>query len=403
MEFHLVYVMVFCAAIFGVGNTDTSCKKLGGKCVDWRYNICTNGVRRNLCRGDSNRRCCFRCASTPCVIRENRWKASDGPCTNREGKCQQNSNFCRVSYHSGLCGGPTTRQCCVETSTPSGASDSQCTVRGGQCQLDSNHCPGSYHSGLCGGPSARRCCIASSTPSSASDSQCTVRGGKCQLDSIYCPGSYLSGLCGGPSSRRCCIASSTPSGGGQCISCTLGDIADLNPTGASQRTARQDRLNYAGVRASEKLANTDLMRMKQYKNLIAKVAKDLNFDGAIIAAIISRESRAGAALDSKGYGDHGNGYGLMQVDKRHHHRLKGGPYSEEHIRHGTEILISFIRKVQARFPSWTRARQLQGGVAAYNFGLDNVRTWTRLDIGTTGNDYSSDVIARAKYFRTQGY
>jgi len=31
------------------------------------------------------------------------------------------------------------------------------------------------------------------------------------------------------------------------------------------------------------------------------------------AAIMSRESNAGRALDRDGWGDHGNGYGLMQV------------------------------------------------------------------------------------------
>ncbi len=38
-----------------------------------------------------------------------------------------------------------------------------------------------------------------------------------------------------------------------------------------------------------------------------------------------------------------------------------------------------------------------GGVAAYNFGVSNVRSWDRLDIGSTGNDYSNDVIARAQH------
>lgn len=40
-----------------------------------------------------------------------------------------------------------------------------------------------------------------------------------------------------------------------------------------------------------------------------------------------------------------------------------------------------------------------GGVAAYNFGVDDVRTWERLDVGTTNGDYSNDVIARAQYLK----
>lgn len=38
-----------------------------------------------------------------------------------------------------------------------------------------------------------------------------------------------------------------------------------------------------------------------------------------------------------------------------------------------------------------------GGVAAYNFGIRNVRSWANLDVGTTDGDYSNDVIARAQW------
>lgn len=67
-----------------------------------------------------------------------------------------------------------------------------------------------------------------------------------------------------------------------------------------------------GVQASYKLAEHDLKRMAQYKNIIMKVGRAKQMDAAVIAAIISRESRAGAALVD-GWGDHGNGFGLMQV------------------------------------------------------------------------------------------
>lgn len=67
-----------------------------------------------------------------------------------------------------------------------------------------------------------------------------------------------------------------------------------------------------GVQASYKLAEHDLKRMQTYKTIIMKVGKAMSMDPAVIAAIISRESRAGAALVN-GWGDHGNGFGLMQV------------------------------------------------------------------------------------------
>jgi len=52
--------------------------------------------------------------------------------------------------------------------------------------------------------------------------------------------------------------------------------------------------------------------MEKYKSIITKVGKAKKMDPAVIAGIISRESRAGAALKD-GWGDRGNGFGLMQV------------------------------------------------------------------------------------------
>lgn len=37
-----------------------------------------------------------------------------------------------------------------------------------------------------------------------------------------------------------------------------------------------------------------------------------------------------------------------------------------------------------------------GAVAVYDFGINKAQSWSKLDIGSTGNDYSNDVIARAQ-------
>lgn len=69
-----------------------------------------------------------------------------------------------------------------------------------------------------------------------------------------------------------------------------------------------------GVEASKKMAENDLALMEKYKNLIIKVGKAKQMEPAVIAAIISRETRANPALLSKdGYEPEGNGFGLMQV------------------------------------------------------------------------------------------
>lgn len=52
--------------------------------------------------------------------------------------------------------------------------------------------------------------------------------------------------------------------------------------------------------------------MNQYKTLIKKVGEKLCVEPALIAGIISRESHAGTILKN-GWGDNGNGFGLMQV------------------------------------------------------------------------------------------
>ncbi|XP_059925833.1 LOW QUALITY PROTEIN: lysozyme g-like [Gadus macrocephalus] len=158
-----------------------------------------------------------------------------------------------------------------------------------------------------------------------------------------------------------------------------------------------------GVQASEKMARDDLERMKSYKTIIGKVARRYNdIEPALIAAIISRESQAGKSISAtNGWGDNGNGFGLMQVDKRHH-ILRGAWNSETHLDQATKILVDIIEEVQRDFPGWSREKQLKGAIAYYNkgplvLGYDNV------DDITTGEDYSSDVVARAQFYKRTGF
>ncbi|KAG7465027.1 lysozyme g-like 1 [Megalops cyprinoides] len=185
------------------------------------------------------------------------------------------------------------------------------------------------------------------------------------------------------------------------MACIYGDVTKIDTTGASERTAKQDKLTVKGVEASYKLAEHDLGRMSKYKDVIIKVGKAHQMDPAVICGIISRESRAGAALKD-GWGDHGNGFGLMQVDKRHH-KLEGTWNSEQHISQGTRILIEFINRIKNKFPTWPKEHQFKGGISAYNAGDKNVRTYERMDIGTTGDDYANDVVARAQWFKRNGF
>lgn len=181
----------------------------------------------------------------------------------------------------------------------------------------------------------------------------------------------------------------------------FGDIGRVPTTGASRRTAQQDRLTYGGVAASKKLAEHDLGRMNRYKNNILTVARQKGMDGAVIAGIISRETRAGNALKN-GWGDNYNAFGLMQVDKRYH-KIRGGWNSVEHITQGTEILTSNYNIMKKKFPSSSKEMWLKGAIAAYNTGSGRVKNLNNVDAYTTGKDYANDVTARAQYYRAHGY
>ncbi|KAK2890703.1 hypothetical protein QQF64_006737 [Cirrhinus molitorella] len=180
-----------------------------------------------------------------------------------------------------------------------------------------------------------------------------------------------------------------------------GDIMKIDTTGASEATAKQDKLTVKGVEASKKLAEHDLARVEKYKSMITKVGKAKKIDPAVIAAIMSRESRAGAALKN-GWDTTGNGFGLMQVDKNYH--IPAGAWnSEQHVTQATEILIGFIKEIKVNFPQWTQERWFKGGIAAYNKGVKRVSSYENIDAKTTGLDYSNDVVARAQWFRNKGY
>ncbi|XP_073526630.1 lysozyme g-like [Phyllobates terribilis] len=189
-----------------------------------------------------------------------------------------------------------------------------------------------------------------------------------------------------------------------------GNLDKISTTGASVTTGRQDGENIAGIAASEKLARTDLGRMNKYKGTIQSVSVETGMDGAIIAGIISRESRAGNVLDSRKYGDHGNAFGLMQIDIRYH-TPRGDWKSENprdwnnkvHILQCTQILASMFTAIHQKFPGFTKEDQMKGALAAYNAGPGNVTNLHDPDSRTTGKDYSNDVVARAKFFKRRGF
>ncbi|XP_038841057.1 lysozyme g-like [Salvelinus namaycush] len=93
------------------------------------------------------------------------------------------------------------------------------------------------------------------------------------------------------------------------------------------------------------MSDDDKNDVMKYKAIIKKVGRKYEIDPAIICGIISRESR-----------------GMNQVDvtpNGGNHTPKGEWDSQEHLKQGTEILINFIKKIQRKFPDWTKEQQLK--------------------------------------------
>ncbi|KAF7648500.1 hypothetical protein LDENG_00156160 [Lucifuga dentata] len=182
-----------------------------------------------------------------------------------------------------------------------------------------------------------------------------------------------------------------------------GNISGVNTSGASWATASADRKTSGGVTASREMAKDDLPYMNKYKDKIVSAANKHGMEPSVVAGIISRETRSGRGSGlNNGWGDHGNAFGLMQVDKRWH-TPRGEWDSEEHISQGIEILQGSYSDIERKYPQWNNNQKLKGALAAYNMGVGNVHSYEGVDDNTTGKDYANDVSARAQFYKEHGY
>ncbi len=150
------------------------------------------------------------------------------------------------------------------------------------------------------------------------------------------------------------------------------------------------------------MARNDERRVARFRETFQSVGAQHGIDPAILAGVASRESRGGSALDRNGRGDGGNGFGLMQVDRRYHSPA-GTPFSEAHINQAAGILAGFRDELRERFPTWSDGEVMKAAISAYNRGTGRITDPATSDSGTTGRDYANDVIARAQYFSEQGF
>jgi len=173
-------------------------------------------------------------------------------------------------------------------------------------------------------------------------------------------------------------------------------MLDAPTTGASAATSRYLG-GLVGIEASQALAREDLKDVVEHADRFASAAGKSSMPAALLAAVASRESRVGKALEN-GWGDKGNAFGIMQVDKRYHEIGDADPFSISHIEQAATILNGNLLILKRKLPNWEKEYLLKGAVAAYNFGTDDVRTKSGIDKGTAHDDYSSDVLARARFY-----
>uniref|UniRef100_A0A663FBP9 Lysozyme g n=1 Tax=Aquila chrysaetos chrysaetos TaxID=223781 RepID=A0A663FBP9_AQUCH len=155
----------------------------------------------------------------------------------------------------------------------------------------------------------------------------------------------------------------------------------------------------AGPAMVRKTAEADVVRLRKYEIPIKRVARNLCLDPALIAAIMSQESRAGLLLDN-GWDQERHKYGLMQLGGQQH--PFGGWDSEEHINQCSTILVLAINEVRARHPTWTWDRQLRGGICTYRAKMGNLPVYEE-DPCDRDNYYVNSVIRRAQYFKRHGF
>jgi hypothetical protein len=174
-------------------------------------------------------------------------------------------------------------------------------------------------------------------------------------------------------------------------------LSEYSPSGAGKLTSKGTA--FRGIECSQYLAKLDHDRALQIADRFLNAADEYDLPPALLIGIASRESRIGWLLDDAGWGDIGRAFGIMQIDHRSHTVLgRPDPRSQAHINQAACIVSDNLVKIRRRHSDWPAARQLQGAVAAYNFGVKNVCTLEGIDKGTTHDDYSNDVWARGLYF-----
>ncbi|NGX43665.1 MAG: hypothetical protein K940chlam7_01964 [Chlamydiae bacterium] len=176
-----------------------------------------------------------------------------------------------------------------------------------------------------------------------------------------------------------------------------------------------------GIKSSRSDAQYREKRLKLHdlQNNFNTIGWIINISPALLAGIGSRESNLGASLND-GWGDFSrrkgeakpsfHGFGILQIDvntgdvpkeileelQKHRGKNSLDPSSIKWIRWGGEVLVRKLQQVREKYPNASPEEQLATAISRYNGGRG--RRYPNSDKGTTGGDYASDTLVRAKYY-----
>lgn len=180
---------------------------------------------------------------------------------------------------------------------------------------------------------------------------------------------------------------------------------------AAQQNERLFKMNPGGPTGKfQQVAAARKGQAEQYQDLAKQIGEKYDIPPAMALAWMNRESAYGEFLDSRGYSKFdGQGFGLFQVDKRHHTPV-GGPADWNHIDQAMGIYKDTLGQIKSANPGWTDEEYMAAALVGYNSGPENARTrpssaaaWAQLDGGTAHiadpkGDYSRDIWSEAQWY-----
>ncbi|XP_074839375.1 lysozyme g-like [Carettochelys insculpta] len=184
-------------------------------------------------------------------------------------------------------------------------------------------------------------------------------------------------------------------------SVSYGCYGDLQTIQTPEVSCEPVQTPACGVQSAAKLVQVHIIRLRQYEVPIKRVAKIYCIDPALIGALISVESGAGLNLVD-GWNRDRTRYGLMQIHK-HYNTIPVAWDSEDHIAHGTNILVTSMKELRIKHPTWTWQQCLIGGLCAFHDKVRNIQVYDGTDNCNLNNNYVNTVLVRAKTLQTMGF